>query len=308
MNMNETRNIAFSILTMLIIFSVVSCQNRPTHTGKPSIVVTYSLLGSVVKDLVGDQANVIVSIPDGLDPHEWEPSAKSIEEINRADLVIRNGLGLEEGMSKCLINAQKNGVKIFTASDHINVRKVGEGEGIPSGDPDQAIGASDPHLWTDPVTMKAVVEALVPVLKNDFKIDVSASVNNLENRLTELDKHITEMVSAIPSEDRKLVTGHESMGYFAQRYNFKLVGVIIPSLSSQAGVSAADMAELKKNILNNHVKVIFTELGTSPVIAKAISDETGVKVVQLSTHNLPDDGKYFSYMTDLADTIVKAFK
>jgi len=306
--MKGTRNIAFIILTMLIICAAVSCQNSPTNAGKPSIVVTYSILGSVVKDLIGDQADVIISIPDGLDPHEWEPSAKSIEEINRADLIIRNGLGLEEGMAKCIQNAEKNGVKIFTASDHINVRKVGEGEGIPSGDPDQAIGASDPHLWTDPVTMKAVVEALVPVLKNDLKIDVSTSVNNLENRLTELDKHITEMVAAIPSEDRKLVTGHESMGYFAQRYNFKLVGVIIPSLSSQAGVSAADMAELKKNILNNHVKVIFTELGTSPVIAKAISDETGVKAVQLSTHNLPDDGKYFTYMTDLADTIVKAFK
>ena len=108
--------------------------------------------------------------------------------------------------------------------------------------------------------------------------------------------------------DRKLVTGHESMGYFAQRYGFKLVGVIIPSLSSQAEVSAADLAALKKAIQDNQVKAIFTELGTSPAVAKAIGDETGVKVVELTTHALPSDGSYFTFMRNLANVITNALK
>jgi len=265
-------------------------------------------LGSAVKELVGDKADVIVSIPNGLDPHEWEPSARSIEAINKAALVIRNGLGLEAGMEKSLRTAEESGVKVFTASDHIAIRHVGPGEGVPSGDPDQTIGAPDPHLWTDPIMMKGVVEALVPVLKKELNIDVADRASDLEGRLDDLNKQISDAVSAIPPENRKLVTGHESMGYLAQRYGFKLTGVIIPGLSSQAGVSAADLAALKNVIQKNSVKAIFTELGTSSAIAKAIGDETGVRVVELKTHTLPSDGSYFTYVKEMAETIANALK
>jgi zinc/manganese transport system substrate-binding protein len=279
-----------------------------SNTSKKSIVVTYSVLGSVVKDLIGDKANVIVSIPNGLDPHEWEPSAKDIEAINKADLVIENGLGLEGGMEKTLEAAKSNGVKFFTASDYITVRHVGLGEGIPSGDPDQVVGAPDPHLWMDPIAMKSIVSALSSILMEDLNLDVASQAEELENRLDSLDKEVADTMAVIPQDNRKLVTGHESMGYFAQRYNFKLVGVIIPSLSTQAEVSAADLAALKKAIQDNHVKAIFTELGTSPAVAKTIGDETGVKVVELTSHALPSDGSYFTFMRNIASVITNSLR
>jgi zinc/manganese transport system substrate-binding protein len=144
----------FAVVLASILIGTMACLAKTATgtTGKKSIVVTYSVLGCIVKDMVGDKVNVTVSIPNGLDPHEWEPSAKDIETINKADLVIENGLGLEGGMQKTLQVARDNGVKFFTASDYITVRHVGTGEGIPSGDPDQAIGAADPHLWMDPLT------------------------------------------------------------------------------------------------------------------------------------------------------------
>ncbi len=303
---------ALRILLSLIIsvpFLLISCQpSGGAANGKKSIVVTYSILGAVVRDLVGDQANVIVSIPNGLDPHEWEPSAKDIEAINKADLVIQNGLGLEGGLEKTLAQARANGVRFFTASDHITIRHVGAGEGIPSGDPDQVVGAPDPHLWMDPLTVKSVVNALVPELKQDFDIDVSARAGDLAGRLDSLNQQIAGMVAAVPPDSRKLVTGHESMGYFADRYGFKLVGVIIPSLSSQAEVSAADLAALKQAIADNQVKVIFTELGTPTAVASAIGQETGVRVVQLTTHILPPDGSYSTFMTNVGATVTDALK
>jgi zinc/manganese transport system substrate-binding protein len=109
-------------------------------------------------------------------------------------------------------------------------------------------------------------------------------------------------------ENRKLVTGHESMGYFAQRYGFQLTGVIMPSLSTQAAVSVADLAELKKIIMATHVKTIFSELGTSQAIAQTIAYETGVSVVELSTHVLPPDGSYYTFMEDVANTIANSLK
>ena len=98
------------------------------------------------------------------------------------------------------------------------------------------------------------------------------------------------------------------MGYFAQRYNFKLTGVIVPSLSSEADVSAADLASLKQVIIDSQVKAVFTELGTSPNVAKAIGDETGVKVIELTTHALPSDGSYFTFMKDIASVITDGLK
>jgi zinc/manganese transport system substrate-binding protein len=303
----QGKRLAAFLLVLVTVAGLFSCQASVSRT-KPSIVVTYSILGSVVKDLVGDQATVTVSIPNGLDPHEWEPSAKDIEAINKADLVVENGLDLEQGMLKTLDTARKSGVRFFTAADHITVRHVGEGQGIPSDDPDQTVGAPDPHLWTDPLTLKAVVSSLAVVLEDDLGLDIADRAANLENRLDTLNTQVADIAAAVPEANRKLVTGHESMGYFAERYGFKMVGVIIPSLSSQAEVSAADLADLKQAIEANRVPAIFTELGTSPAVARAIGDETGVKVVELTTHALPDDGSYFTFMTNLATTIADALR
>ncbi len=310
----------FGLASILVVASMVlsACQSglaasaanagTPGANGKKTIVVTYSILGSLVQDLVGDQAKVIISMPNGQDPHEWEPSAKDIETLTHADLIVQNGLGLEGGMEKALAQAQADGVKFFTASDAITVRHVGAGEGIPSGDPDQAVGAADPHIWTDPLTMEAVISALAGQLNSQFGLDVSASAKDLTTRLENLNGEITDMVSSLPEADRKLVTGHESLGYFAQRYGFKLVGAIIPSLTSQAQVSASDMADLKTLIEQNQVKAIFTELGTPSAVSDAIGSETGVKVIQLTTHSLPANGDYFDFERGLASTIVNGLK
>ena len=158
------------------------------------------------------------------------------------------------------------------------------------------------------MNMKSIVIALVPELMKDFGLDVSSQALSLESQLDNLNNEVANIVATIPQDNRKLVTGHESMGYFAQRYGFKLVGVIIPSLSSQAEVSAADLATLKTAIQDNQVKAIFTELGTSPVISKAIGDETGVKVVELTTHALPDNGSYFTFMRNIASVITNSLK
>jgi zinc/manganese transport system substrate-binding protein len=308
--MNRQFYTTWLALGLILGLALSACQPAapaPAASQK-TIVVTYSILGAVVKDLVGDNATVIVSMPNGQDPHEWEPSAKDIETLTKADLIVQNGLGLEGGMEKALEQAKEAGVKFFTASDHVTVRKVGMGEGIPTGDPDQAVGAEDPHLWTDPLSMKSIVDALAVQIKSDLGIDLSDRAKDLDARLDSLNKEVAGAVNALPQDNRKLVTGHESMGYFAQRYKLQLVGAIIPSLTTQAEVSAADLTELKKLIEANQVKAIFTELGTPTAVSEAIGKETGVKVVELTTHNVPEDGSYFTFMRNLAQVIVDGLK
>src|SRR3990172_5836626 len=112
--------VLISVLITLLLLGALCCQPSASPP-KTSIVVTYSVLGSLVKELVGEQAMVTVSVPNGLDPHDWEPSARNIEAINKADLVIENGTGLEAGLEKALQAARDRGVEFFTASDYFTV-------------------------------------------------------------------------------------------------------------------------------------------------------------------------------------------
>ncbi|MBN1690383.1 MAG: zinc ABC transporter substrate-binding protein [Dehalococcoidia bacterium] len=321
--------LTISVLSVIIITLMPGCQSdsATAESSKKSIVVTYSILGSVVKELVGDNANVTVLMPNGADLHGWEPSARDIETVNKADLVVQNGLELEIGLLKTVATAVERGVNVFTASDYITVLTVGEEEfeqeeeehhsshnpeaeagGEHDGDHHHEAGTSDPHLWTDPLAMKRVSAALTNTLKTDLGIDVGLRSENMLIRFNNVNQEIEEMVSEIPAVDRKLVTGHKSMGYFAHRYGFKQIGAIIPSITSQAAVSAADLAALKELIEDNQVKAIFTEIGTSPAVAKSIGQETGVRVIELATHTLPADGSYFTFIRNLTRVIVNGLK
>ena len=277
-------------------------------SGKRTIIATYAVLGAVVQELVGDAFTVRSAIPNGLDVHEWEPSAKDIEALTRADLIVENGLGLEGGMGKALDQARQAGVQVFTAAAHIRVRRVGAGEGIPSGDPDQAAGAKDPHLWTDPLAVKAVLDALAADLRQRFGVDLSARQADLDARLAALDAQIRAKAQALPASRRKLVTGHESLGYWAQRYGFTLVGAVIPSLTTEAESSAAGLEALKRLIDRNQVTGVFTELGTPPRTLEALARESRVKAVTLATHGLPPDGSYFTFERNLSDSILDALR
>lgn len=297
-----------TVLALLAVAHLLtSCGGAPTDNadGTKTVVVTYSVLGSLVRDAVGDAANVVVLVPNGSDPHEWKPSAKDIERLNNADLIVRNGLDLEGGVLDVLNNAQDNGVATFVASDHITIRLVGEGEGLPSGDPDQEVGAQDPHLWMDPLTLKDVMVALGPVLAAQG-IDVAVGIASVVAGLDTLDAEVASVLAEVPEPNRKLVTGHESMGYFAKRYGFQLIGALIPSLTTQAGVSAQELSALSDQIAAQNVRAIFTEIGTPTQVADAIGQETGVKVVDLASHNLPDDGTYATFLLENATKVAAA--
>jgi len=298
------------LLALTVFFALAACGKdaSPSQDADlPQIVVTYSILGSLVSEVVGSSAQVTVLMPNGVDPHQWQPSAKDIETLNNADLVVTNGLGLEGGLADVLEQAVKEKVSVFVATDHIKVRLVGEGEGVDTSDADQSVGAEDPHLWMDPMTLIDVVEALVETLEL-ANIDVTEQGMKVTEDLATLDNEVGKMVGEISEDKRKLVTGHESLGYFAARYGFSLTGAVIPGLSSESESAAGDLSALKTKILEQQVKVIFTELGTDRDVVDALATDSGVTVVELSTHLLPADGTYRSFLIDLASTIVDALK
>jgi zinc/manganese transport system substrate-binding protein len=270
--------------------------------GVPSVVVTYPVLGAVVADLVGDRATVTVLMGNGVDPHDWSPSAKDIERVEKADLVVANGLNLEEGLEKALVEAEKRGVVVFRATDHVTVRQRATGES--SSGPE---AGADPHFWVDPLAMRDVVLALAPALAA-VGVDVADRAPALATRLAELDAATRTTLSVVPEARRLLVTGHESMGYFADRYGFRLVGAVVPGLTSQGEVAAGQLADLRAAIEAAGVTVIFTEIGTPSSVVEAIGRETGAAVVLLPSHTLPADGTYASFIGQIATAIATALR
>lgn len=306
-----TATAALAALTVLSACGADSSSTGPSAGGsssaRPEVVVTYPVLGAVVRQVVGDAGDVKVLMPNGSDPHEWKPSAKDIQAMLNADVIVDNGLELEGGLQDPIKEAAAKGVTVFTVADHITIRKVKAGEGAEADDPDQAPGASDPHLWMDPLTMKQWVQAFVPVLKT-AGIDASANAAAVETELDALNTEVAGILDTVPADRRKLVTGHESLGYLAERYRFQLIGAVVPSLTSQGESSAGELAELTKKVKAAGAPAIFTEIGTPKATVEAIGKDTGAKVVELSTHNLPADGSYRTFMRDIANTIAGGLK
>jgi zinc/manganese transport system substrate-binding protein len=283
---------------------VAACGSDEAADAGPTVVVTTPMLGTVVEELVGGAAEVDVVMPNGIDPHDFQPSAKDVEAISKADLVVENGLDLEEGLEDALGTARDDGVRVFTATDHATLREASVGEEEHAeGEEEHGHSGDDPHIWMDPVAMRDVALALAPVLEDDLGLEVSGRAADLREDLDALNAEVREIVSSVPAGRRKLVTGHESMGYFADRYGFELVGAVIPSLSSQAQASAAALAELRDQVRDAGVPAIFNEIGTPEGVAEAIADETGARVVEVATHTLPDDGSYETFMREAAAAV-----
>lgn len=292
------------LLVAASLIGACGTENATAPTNLPSIVVTHSVLGAVVSEVVGDDAEVTVLIPNGVDSHDWEPSAQDIEKVNGADLVVANGLGLEVGLEDALRNAVDAGVVVFEATDHVTIREGVHEEGHEESKGDDHEDG-DPHFWTDAAEMADVVEALEDFLF-DAGVEIGDRVGMTAERLITLDNDLRQLAERVPADRRTLVTGHESLGYFADRYGFTLIGAVVPSLTTQAEVSAGDLADLKSSLDAAGVDVVFSELGTPAKTVNAIADEVGARVVQISTHVLPDDGSYETFMRDLMSTIVEA--
>jgi zinc/manganese transport system substrate-binding protein len=285
-----------------------SSANSGTDTGAdtelPSIVVTTSIAGDMVTtalgDLVGTQLDVDVIVPVGADAHEFAPSAKQAETMENADLLVINGLGYEEGMGDIIDNAIDAGAAPFVLGLSL---EPSEG--------------SDPHVWLDPVLMSDVFVAFpdaVAAATGVAVADVEGPVSRYVEALTDLNATIENEFASTEPATRNLVTNHDSLSRFAARYGLTVIDTIIPSVSTSAEASAADLDDVLTAIRDNDVRAIFSESTASDQLAQALADELGrdVEVVELYTESLGAPGSgaetYIAMMTVNAERIASAFR
>lgn len=300
------RKILTSIGVTALSLTAAACgssdESGSAQSDLPTVVVTTSILGDIVEsalgDIVGQQIDVEVIVPVGADAHEFAASARQAETMENAALLVVNGLGYEEGMTDTIANALDAGATGFVVAGILEPQEDG-----------------DPHVWLDPVRIADALEALPAAIAEttDVSIDeVTANVQAYLDELDRLDAAITEMFSDLPVASRNLVTNHDALRQFADRYDFTIVDTIIPSMSSTAQASAADLEDVVDSINTYDVPAIFADSTSSDDLAQALVDEVGreVSVVELFTESLDepgtDAGTYVGMMTVNAERIAAA--
>jgi len=258
---------------------------------RPLVVVTTNILGDVVSKLAGDDVEVLTLMRPGADPHSFEISAAEAARMRSADLLVANGLGLEEGLQQHLDAASADGVRTIVAGDAVHV--------LPYTSAD-ADGADDPHFWTDPAQMIAVVDRLTPALESLGGTAVTERSAGYRAQLETLDAEMTAAFSAIPAERRALVTNHHVFGYLADRFDFRLIGAVIPGGTTLAAPSTSDLADLVAAIDEAKVPTIFAESSSPDRLVRALAEEADrhVEVTELFTESLTDaSGDAPDYLT-----------
>lgn len=284
-----------AVLTLLVgLMTMTGCAEFANGTGgddeagdRPSIVVTTNILGDVVKNVTGDAADVTTLMKPNADPHSFEISAQEANLLSRAELVISNGLGLEEGLQQHLDRAAESGAKGFIAGEEI--------EAIAYSQQD-ADGTIDPHFWTDPQRMLDVVDALeadLVVVDGIDRAAVEAGADRYRHELRRLDGEMTAAFADIPDHRRALVTNHHVFGYLAERFDFRVVGAAIPGGTTLASPSAADLHDLASAIAEAGVPAIFAESSQPDRLVQVLASEAGIdtRVVELFTESLTGPGQ-----------------
>ena len=300
-----------SLLVVLVVaLLATACGDGDADTTGIRVVATTTILGDVARNLVEDDGSVEVLLPIGADPHDYQASARQVAAIQEADLVIANGLGLEEGFADVLDSAAADGATVVMVAPLLDPLPFGGGDDDAHDDDKDADhdddehahdeSGDDPHVWLDPLRMAAATRIVAEELsKVDDSVDWIARADAYADALATADEEIQATLETIPPANRKLVTNHDALGYFASRYGFEVVGVEIPGGTTLAEPSSAELTELVAVVDQEQVQAIFAETTNPEVLADAVAAEAGgrVIVVELFTGSLGEPGS-------AADTLI----
>lgn len=296
--------LALGLLVAMLSVAAQACssdtQDNEGEVGV-QVVATTTMLGDVARNVVGDGGTVEVLLPIGADPHAFEPSSSQVSDIYGADLVIANGLGLEEGLADVLAAASADGVKVIEVGSLVDPVSFVDRQAC---DVDAA-RKCDPHVWLDPErdaqTAVLIGEALALI---DTSIDWETRAAGYGTELLQADAAIARMLSIVPGPDRILITNHDSLGYFADRYGFDVIGSVVPGGSTVSEPSSADIAALVSVVNETGVKAIFTETTESTNLADAIAFEADhpVQVIPLFTGSLGPPGSDADTLIGMLET------
>ncbi len=254
------------LLPALIVFA--ACGDRPEPAGpdRLRVVATTAVIGSLAEEIGGERIKLTVLITAGTDPHDFEIRNSQRRDIDDADLLLRHGLGLDDFLSG-IVNADDP--RAVTVTDGSRLRTV-------SGEP-------DPHTWHDADNAILMATAVATALGGgdpSGRFEFESALAALVDRIRVADSAIATSFASVPSVRKSVVTNHDSLGYFLDRYGVSLVGIVIPGFSTATEPSARDIARLIETIEEGQAVAILAEGSASTKIASELASDTGLPIVE----------------------------
>ncbi|HEX8065602.1 MAG TPA: zinc ABC transporter substrate-binding protein [Thermoleophilaceae bacterium] len=237
--------------------------------GRLRVVATTMQLQDFARQVGGDRVAVDGILGPSTEPHEYEPTPSDADAVADADVVLRNGAGLDDWLDDLLANAGGDAVRV-DASDGTRLLPTGE-EGFPG----------DPHFWHDPAIAKRVVGRVAGALADADPGGAAlyrARAAAYGREIDRMARRIRTLFAQVPERRRNLVTSHDSLGYFARAYGVHVVGSVLPALTTDAEPSGQQVRRLVEEIRRARVAVVFTEAGVHPKLERQVAAEAGARV------------------------------
>jgi ABC-type Zn uptake system ZnuABC Zn-binding protein ZnuA len=252
------------LIICLPLLGVLAACGEETAGGSDRlpVVATTGQAADFAREIGGERVQVTGLIAPNADPHQFEIRPDDVGALSDAKLVVRSGGDLDEWLDGAIASSGAY-AQVLTLADHVEQR------------------ADDPHWWQDPRNAIAAVAALRDALieadpggAGAYRRGAAAYTQRLER----LDRAVKACIDKVPAADRTLVTTHDALGYYADRYGIRVVGAVIPSRSTAAQPSAGEITELVATIRREGVEAIFAERSVGADVEEAIARESGARV------------------------------
>ena len=280
---------SISAVLLVAALALVACSSDGSSDDSPPdilrVVSTVSPITSLVENVGGPRIRLDGIVPEGVNSHTFEPPPSVARVVSQADLIVLNGLFLEEPFREMAEANKKSDAVILTLGDNTITRA----EWVFDASFPESGGHPNPHLWTDPILALEYADLIrgeLSALDPDNAAYYAANYEKLEARIVELDRRIADVIATIPPENRKLLTYHDSFPFFAERYGMEIIGAVQPSDFTEP--SAREVANLIDQIRAAKVPAVFgSEVFPSPVMEQ-IARESGARFIdELRDDDLP---------------------
>jgi zinc/manganese transport system substrate-binding protein len=255
-----------------VLAAVLWCAVPALAQDKVRVVATFSILDDLARNVGGDRIASAPLVGPNMDAHVYSPSPSDTKALQAAKVVISNGLGFEGWIDR-LVRASGAKARLVVASTGIKPRSAGGGHG--HGHSHDA----DPHAWQSVANAKIYVANIrdgLTAADPDGKASYQANVEAYLRKLDALEAEIKASLARIPAERRRIITNHDAFGYFSAAYG---VTFIAPQgVSTEADVSARDVARLIAQIRKDKITALFLENVTEPRMLQRIAQETGARI------------------------------
>lgn len=249
------------------LLSLAACSQRPAGSeggGRPyRIASTTGMVTDIVRQVVGDRAQVTGLIGTGVDPHLYKVTRNDIATLQAADVVFYSGLMLEGKMADALARLAHSGKVVHAVTERLDpallLRTPGRG------------GHRDPHVWMDVLAWSQAVAAVAGVMSEFDPPNAAyyrASAQRYQAQLAELNEYVRKVIQSIPERQRVLITAHDAFGYFGRAYGIQVRGIQGVSTESEAGLD--DINRLVDLIVENDVGAIFVETSVADKNVRAL--------------------------------------